>query len=592
MAYTISLPAITVWQRLEPRPRSDRLGANLAAQIRDPLWLLTRQWQSGELTGADAGSPAFVSVNTTSGGMNGVSAGGGAVQPYDPNTAPLEPRGFSEPFSPRDLSLQAEVGQVFRDLIDVHFAADLNAADRIKAGFLALHSVATDPSTDPFDPLDGATRRFAAICGAREIDGVAVYLLGGVVPPGIGNSDTERGEITIVLGQLTAWVEDVWGKIGNADSDPAGWVPKTLTYDVNVSSATPSGGTATLPVALDALGDAQWSSFDVGAVAAGGGATTIKNAVAVPVRVRFPGMPSLRFWDFESSEVAFPSVHPELRDLVKLLALDFMLVHGQDWFVIPLAQKVGTLSRIDSLKVTDVFGRVTAISRADTGATAPGLTRWTAFTNTVPPAGTSPGTLGDFYLATPSAASGVQGTRVLEQVRFARDEMANMAFAIELLTPDSIGQARRGGERAAAVDVAFPVTPPKSDDTTSPLQYLVESNLPAHYVPLVGVPIDNTSPAIILEKAAHVRSQVVGNTTTYPVVTPASKIMKPTPAPQPTYQIVEEEVPRSGMTVERVVHRARWIDGSTHLWIARRRRLGGGEVASGLTFDAALDVTR
>jgi len=60
----------------------------------------------------------------------------------------------------------------------------------------------------------------------------------------------------------------------------------------------------------------------------------------------------------------------------------------------------------------------------------------------------------------------------------------------------------------------------------------------------------------------------------------------------PAYQIVEEEVPRTGMTVERVVHRARWIDGSTHLWIARRRRLGGGEVASGLAFDTAQDVTR
>lgn len=591
MAYTISLPAITVWQRLEPRPRSDRLSANLAAQIRDPLWLLTRQWQSGELTGGDAGSPAFVSVTTVSGEINGVSAGGSAVQPYDANTAPLEPRGFSEPFSPRDLSLQAEVGQVLRDLVDAHFAADPAAAARIKDGFLALHAVATDPSADAFDPLDGPTRRFAAICGAREIDGVAVYLLGGVVPPGIGNGDAERGEIAIVLGQLATWVEDVWGKIGNAESDPPGWVPKTLTYDVKVRAATPSGGTATLPVGLDALGDAQWSSFDVASVAAGGGATTTSNAVAVPVRVRFPGMPSLRFWDFESSEVAFPSVHPELRDLVKLLALDFMLVHGQDWFVIPLAQDVGTLARIDSLKVTDVFGQVTAISRADTGNTAPGLTRWTAFTNTVPPAGTSPGGLGDFYLATPSAASGVQGTRVLEQVRFARDEMANMAFAIELLTPDLIGQARRGSERAAAVDTAFPVSPPKSDDTTSPLQYLIESNLPAHYVPLIGTLIDNTSPAIILEKAAHVRSQVVGNTTTYPVVTPASKIMKPTPPPA-AYQIVEEEVPRSGMTVERVVHRARWIDGSTHLWIARRRRLGGGEVASGLTFDAALDVTR
>jgi hypothetical protein len=588
MPFTVSQPAITIWQRLEPRPRSDSLGANLAAQVRDPLWFLTRQWQSGELTGADAATPAFVTMTTVTGKINGITAGASS-QAYDPDTAPLEPRGFSEPFSPTDLSLQAEIGQVFRDLIDAHFGATSEPAGRIKGQFLQLDHVASAPAAADFDPLDGPTLRFAAICGDRQIDGVKVYLRGGVVPSNIGNDATERGEIATVMGQLGAWVEDVWGKIGTAD--PSGWVPKTLTYDVKVSAAEPSGGTATLPVTLDPLGEAQWSSFDVASVAAGASQTTTNTVVAVPGRVRFPGMPALRFWDFESNEVAFPSVHPELRDLIKLLTLDFMLVHGQDWFVVPLAQDVGRALKISSLTVTDVFGRVTAISRADTGNTAPSLSRWTAFTNTIPPAGTTPGNLGDFYLATPSAGTGLQGTRVLEQVRFARDEMANMAFGIELLTPNQIGQARRGAERDAAAEAVLSVTPPDSLDTTSPLRYLVESKLPIHYVPLVGVP-DTNPPAIILEKAAHVRSKISpGNPPTLELITPVGRILNPLPTP-PAYQIVEEEVPRTGTTVERIIHRARWIDGSTHLWIARRRRLGGGEVASGLAFDSALDVTR
>jgi len=364
---------------------------------------------------------------------------------------------------------------------------------------------------------------------------------------------------------------------------------------VKVSAAAPSGGTATLPVTLDPLGEAQWSSFDVASVATGANQTESNTVLAVPARVRFPGMPALRFWDFESSEVAFPSVHPELRDVTKLLTLDFMLVHGQDWFVVPLAQDVGTLLKIASFTVTDVFGQAMTLSRADTGNTAPTLSRWTAFTNTIPPVvppavPTTPGSVGDFYLATPSAGTGVQGTRVLEHVRFARDEMANMAFGIELLTPNQIGQARRGAERDAAADAVLSVTPPESDDTTSPLRYLVESKLPIHYVPLVGVP-DAVPPAIILEKAAHVRTKVEGGSTTFELVLPVGRILNPLPTP-PAYQILEEEVPRTGTTVERVVHRARWIDGSTHLWIARRRRLGGGEVASGLSFDIAQDVTR
>jgi hypothetical protein len=587
MPYTISLPAVTIWQRLEPRPRSESLGANLAAQVRDPLWYLTRQWQSGELTGADAATPAFVTIATTTGKINAVTAGT-TSEPYDPATAPFEARAFSEPFSPTDLSLQAELGQVFRDLIDAHFGATSEPAGRIKGQFLLALPVASAPPAADFDPLDGPTLRFAAICGGREIDGVAVHLLGGAVPAGIGKDPDERAEISTVMGQLGAWVADVWGKIGT--TDPPGWVPKTLTYDVKVSAAAPSGGTASLPVTLDALGEAQWSSFDVASVSGTGSQTSSNTVVAVPARVRFPGMPALRFWDFESSEVAFPSVHPELRDLTKLLTLDFVLVHGQDWFVLPLLQDVGTVSRINSLKVTDVFGRVTTIVRADTGNTAPTLSRWTAFTNTIPPVGTTPGNLGDFYLATPSAGTGIQGMRVVEQVRFARDEMANMAFGIELLTPNQIGQARRGAERDAAADAILGVTAPDSLDTTSPLRYLVESKLPIHYIPLVGV-LDVNPPAIILEKAAHVRSKVQGNSTTLELVLATGKILNPVPTPD-AYQIVEEEVPRSGATVERVIHRARWIDGSTHLWIARRRRLGGGEVASGLAFDSARDVAR
>ena len=55
-----------------------------------------------------------------------------------------------------------------------------------------------------------------------------------------------------------------------------------------------------------------------------------------------------------------------------------------------------------------------------------------------------------------------------------------------------------------------------------------------------------------------------------------------------TYQLQDNEVPRAGLVVERVAFRTRWIDGSTHLWLARRRRTGSGETASALRFDVAL----
>ena len=50
-------PTITVYNRLEGRPRTRSFDRALKAEVRDALWMLTRQWQVGELEGDDAGSP-------------------------------------------------------------------------------------------------------------------------------------------------------------------------------------------------------------------------------------------------------------------------------------------------------------------------------------------------------------------------------------------------------------------------------------------------------------------------------------------------------------------------------------------------------
>ncbi len=58
------------------------------------------------------------------------------------------------------------------------------------------------------------------------------------------------------------------------------------------------------------------------------------------------------------------------------------------------------------------------------------------------------------------------------------------------------------------------------------------------------------------------------------------------------YRIREEEVARTGTHVVRMPCRTRWIDGSTHVWIARRRTVGAGEGWSGLRYDLAVPRER
>ncbi len=53
-------PSVVGWSRLEPVPATGDLEPGLQAPLADPLWLLARQWQFGELHGDDAGSPVEV----------------------------------------------------------------------------------------------------------------------------------------------------------------------------------------------------------------------------------------------------------------------------------------------------------------------------------------------------------------------------------------------------------------------------------------------------------------------------------------------------------------------------------------------------
>ncbi|MGH7265759.1 MAG: SDR family oxidoreductase [Candidatus Rokuibacteriota bacterium] len=43
----------TRWARLEPTSRDRELAPGLEARVHDPLWLLGRQWQFGELAAAE-----------------------------------------------------------------------------------------------------------------------------------------------------------------------------------------------------------------------------------------------------------------------------------------------------------------------------------------------------------------------------------------------------------------------------------------------------------------------------------------------------------------------------------------------------------
>jgi hypothetical protein len=295
-------------------------------------------------------------------------------------------------------------------------------------------------------------------------------------------------------------------------------------------------------------------------------------ASRLPTFVRFRGMPNHRWWDFERGSSDFGSVVPDRRDLAKLLVVDFMLIHSNDWFVIPFDQPVGTAARIDELVVNDVFGGLTFVERAD-AAPAPPDARWTCFS-----IATAEGGLADFFLVPPSASAARLVGEAIEDVRFVRDEQANLVWAIEQMTEGGDGRPWLGRERHVAAIRREPkeVVPV----TTAPLLYRLQSFVPWHWFPMLPVLVNPVTGDTVLERGQMVRPDGV----TSPL--PIGRLLRAPPDGEP-YRVREETVPRTGVKVIREVVRSRSLLGETHLWIARRKLPGRGEGSSGLRYDEA-----
>src|SRR5215831_12376841 len=82
-------PSVTLWNRIEGRPRTANFERALRAEVRDALWMLTRQWQTAEFHGEDAGSPILVKTHVGTAPLTRFRAGSDPSLPFDPST-PLE----------------------------------------------------------------------------------------------------------------------------------------------------------------------------------------------------------------------------------------------------------------------------------------------------------------------------------------------------------------------------------------------------------------------------------------------------------------------------------------------------------------------
>jgi hypothetical protein len=553
------MPSITYWNRLEPRPRAESLKEPLRAKLRDPLWLFARQWQMGEMEGADAGSPAHVEIAMRTGRLTQLRSGAGTAEPI--GTMPIERQATAERV-PTDLAMRIELGQ---DL------AKRLGTSALRAAFRDAYSISRT-AVDPLDPEELTLRR---VCGGRSIDGVGVLEAARTASSDAVPASVSPGDRPAAIAAVDAFVAHVRATLGElGDVETGTWDAERLEHHFEVDAVAPDGRSIALSVTPGSDGAVDWHALDVksyGATSAPGPGTVRH---VLPNNVRFRGIPNSRFWDFEHGQVDFGGIDADRRDLGRLAVMEFMLLHSNDWFQLPLELPVGSVATIEKLVVHDVFGSLT-VAGPTFRDPVPVSERFCLF------ASSREGSteVANLLFVVPSGAAATLFSEPIEEVRFVRDETANMAWAIEHATPDAAGEGRPGREAEAARNP--PVTAP-APATDASLKWTIMTTVPEHWIPLLPVAIDPSRGQIALERGAMLRP---GSPPT--PIEPRGRILRPSTLPGLPYRIREEQIPRVGIRVTRAFARARWMDGSTHLWLARKKSIGFGEADSALRFDTS-----
>jgi hypothetical protein len=484
----------TVWERLEPITRNYDLTEALRAEIRDPAWLLTRQWQLGEFEGNDAGSPVFASLEYVHETMSSVSLPGGTEDiPYDPaSDPPLETVVERERVAtdandgPND-RIRVEAGMHFL----ARFREQLREADADSNSTLPVPvDFPTAFRLDMSDEnLDAAARRFQRIAGEHQsLDGYEIYAALDEHVPGIGtdaldwtNAATDRlprpegrsgqpdDPFKTAASAYYEWYRDLYEEPESNTGEA--WNEDRLEYEFSATTTTApdpddSGAETTFDVTEYDGRQLDWDDFTV-AAGTGGTASSSRSVTRTPTRMRFRGMPNPRYWELEDANVDLSALSAAPADLSWMTMVEIALVAGTSWFLIPLRAPYGTLTRITDFTVRDTFGHETTIeSETPTDwserPNVPDEKGWNMFMFDLPNRD-EPG-----VLLPPVLGSSLQSPPV-EQVRFTRDESANLVFAIETLAEGPLGDPleRREFDRPRLEVLSIsPASNPATDSIT------------------------------------------------------------------------------------------------------------------------------
>lgn len=586
-----TLPTITQWNRLEGRPRTHHFDKALKAEVRDSLWMLTKQWQMGEFIANDAGSPISAKAHIHQSSITRYQAAENPFQPYE-KTIPLEAKAEQKriPFTRHQellsIDLRLHIGHYWIKLL----APTLGAykADYIRTYKFELP--AESRSTDYIYSHKNDLQLYKAIVG-RSMDGYAFLqhlLNGGLASDGI-TTGADQAALDTLGTTLLTWYKNTILQPEQPQNNA--WLPNQLEYQFECQ-AEDQPQTMRLTAQEYYDGNLDWYSFNsTQGAGSPNGDTGNKTDSLIPAHVAFDGMPDTRWWKFEDSKTSFADVSPATTDLSKLLLIEFGLIFANDWFLIPFTLPIGKLVNIKGLTVSNNFGEVFWIEAAEASNTS--AKEWSMFKLK------NDGVMTDTSLLLAPTAIKVQEGAPVEEVLFIRDEVANMVWGIETTVPSAEGWGVKGGERALQtrryhedlVKAATGGTTPPASLNDAKVTYLPMTDVPEHWIPFIPVKVDHSTRDIQLQRSSLLRI-ISGDPEKPAKVKPGTSILREgldKTKPDP-YYVHEEEIPRAGIRVTQCFQRTRWLNGEVVVWLGMKKKTGKGEGSSNLQFDVLQDI--
>ncbi len=327
------------------------------------------------------------------------------------------------------------------------------------------------------------------------------------------------------------------------DEDPAAWSTRRLEYGFGASTSAHD------LLASEYHGDhLDWYHFDVSEIReAAPDHTVSKELVANSVSVS--GAPEPRWWQFEEASGSVLSyVDPEPNALSMLLP-EFLMIDVNNWFMIPLSQRAGSVRRIKEVEVIDSFGHATKLGPAirswKTGD-------WGCFV--LDGESTATREADGSLLFVPNVAVEILQNVDVEEVRFLRDEDARVVWAHERRYQDEDGRTVVNGDDLRSDSEQEP-----GADEESP-RFVLANPIASSWTPYVPRQLypSSTSTEISDIYLRRARTQEDGDSPQY-----HAKVV------EESWRIDEHEVPRSGVRVRRIQRFARGSDGAEHFWIGR-----------------------